>query len=111
MFFFGKKGFVVVVQGAVLCARFCVDSPYVLAVGGTRNGFQTLDIRGLVPGMFCLSTAWVLYNSRTSCLSIAISPSLLALIGCILGVNCSCFPTSHSCSAIQRQRHDYASGS
>jgi periodic tryptophan protein 1 len=36
-------------MGAVLCARFCVDSPYALAVGGTRNGFQTLDIRGLVP--------------------------------------------------------------
>ena len=60
-----KKDVVVVVQGAVLCARFCVDSPYALAVGGTRNGFQTIDIRRLEPGIYCLfflSTACVLYN-------------------------------------------------
>ena len=40
----------VVMQGAVLCARFAVDSPYALAVGGTKNGFQIIDVRQLEAG-------------------------------------------------------------
>lgn len=36
-------------MGAVLCARFCMDSPYALAVGGTKNGFQIIDVRQLEP--------------------------------------------------------------
>ena len=35
----------------MLCARFCVDSPYALVVGGTKNGYQTIDIRGMDPGI------------------------------------------------------------
>lgn len=42
--------FAVNFKGAVLCARFSVDSPYALAVGGTKNGFQILDVRQLESG-------------------------------------------------------------
>lgn len=79
-------------QGAVLCARFCGDSPYALAVGGTKNGFQTIDIRVLESGidgansadvfvplpatyLHRLFTLFRLKCSRNSCLIIAISSS------------------------------------
>ena len=81
-------------QGAVLCARFCGDSPYALAVGGTKNGFQTIDIRVLESGIDGANSAGVVVNSlcppltlhrlftlyrlkcgRNSCLTITISSS------------------------------------
>ena len=34
----------------MLCARFCVDSPYALSVGGTKNGFQIMDVRQMQSG-------------------------------------------------------------
>lgn len=43
----------------MLCARFCVDSPYALAIGGTKNGFQTIDIRGLQSGIICYAVSLV----------------------------------------------------
>lgn len=36
-------------MGSVICARFCLDSPYSLAVGGKRNGFHIIDVAKLLP--------------------------------------------------------------
>ena len=53
----------------MLCARFCVDSPYALAVGGMKNGFQIIDVRQLEPG--------VVYAPTSPCLLINIQRSPL----------------------------------
>jgi len=37
-------------QGAVFSAKFCVDSPYILAVGGQKNGFHLLNVARLPAG-------------------------------------------------------------
>ena len=37
-------------QGGVMAAKFCVDSPFALAVGGQKNGFQLVDVKGLIAG-------------------------------------------------------------
>ena len=33
-----------------MCAKFCVDSPYCLAVGGQKNGFHVVNVEKLLPG-------------------------------------------------------------
>ena len=44
-----KWDFVCVVQGAIVCGRFCPDDPYVLAIGGQRNGFNLLNVLSYPP--------------------------------------------------------------
>lgn len=34
-----------------MCAKFCADSPYSLAVGGHKNGFHIIDVSRLLPGI------------------------------------------------------------
>lgn len=45
------------IQASVLCARFCVDSPYSLVVGGKKNGFHIINVANLPQGttlvLFC----------------------------------------------------------
>ncbi len=33
-----------------MCCKFCVDSPYALAVGGNKNGFHLLNVQQLPDG-------------------------------------------------------------
>lgn len=35
-----------------MCARFCLDAPYSLAVGGRKNGFYIIDVEKLLPGTY-----------------------------------------------------------
>ena len=41
-------------QGSVLCAKFCPDSPYSLAVGGEKNGFHVINVSNLPQGIIVL---------------------------------------------------------
>ena len=34
-----------------MCAHFCADSPYSLAVGGKKNGFHVINVANMLPGM------------------------------------------------------------
>lgn len=38
-------------QGSVLCAKFCPDSPYSLVVGGEKNGFHIINVTNLPQGI------------------------------------------------------------
>ena len=49
-------------QGAVFSAKFCVDSPYTLAVGGQKNGFHLLNVARLPAGKSSFVKCFILYH-------------------------------------------------
>ena len=39
-----------------MCSKFCVDSPYTLAVGGNKNGFHIINILKLLDGEYVFTS-------------------------------------------------------
>ena len=48
-----------------MCAKFCVDSPFSLAVGGRKNGFHVINVQKLLPGMLKVlqQTTWLQWDT------------------------------------------------
>ena len=71
-------------QGSVMCAKFCADSPYSLAVGGHKNGFHIIDVSKLLPGRY------IAPQYRLSFLHTVIEASIQhAVFSCFHFLHCS----------------------
>ena len=46
-----------------MCSKFCVDSPYALAVGGNKNGFHLINVLQLPDGKNLFRHYTVVYHA------------------------------------------------